>query len=74
MRNLLAINNHRVTEQLRLGAICGGHLIQPPLLKEGCLELVAQDCVQGNLNISKDIISGQPMPVLSNPHSKKVSL
>ena len=40
------IRLHRNTERLRLEGTSGGHIVQPALLKQGHLELVAQDHVQ----------------------------
>lgn len=37
---------HTVIEWLRLEGTSGGHLVQPPLLKQGHLEWAAQGCVQ----------------------------
>ena len=47
-----------------------------PLLKQGHVEGVAQDCVQMAFEYLQGWrlhnLSGQPVPVLSHPHSEKV--
>jgi len=65
----------KITEWLRLEGTFGG-LVQPPLLKQGHLEVVPQGCVQiafGYLQGGRlHSLSGQAVPVLGHPHSEKV--
>ena len=62
--------NHRIIGWLRLEEISGGHWVQPAnLLKQGHLELVAQDHVQVTFGYCQGWrlhnLSGQPVPVFS---------
>ena len=57
-------------------ASSGGHLIQPPLLRQGHSKPVAQNCGQTAFEYLQGgrlhNLSGQPVPVLTHPHSKTV--
>jgi len=72
----MSVNWPITTGWLRVEGASGGYLVQPSLLNQGHLQLVAQDSVcmafkhlQGWRLHSH---SGQPVPVLGHPHSENV--
>ena len=71
------MSGHRTTKWLRLTGTSGGRLVYHlPLLKQGLLQLVAQEHVQMAFEHLQGWrlhnLSGQPVPVLGHPHSEKV--
>ncbi|KAK4823251.1 hypothetical protein QYF61_000218 [Mycteria americana] len=67
--------SHIITEWSKWEGTSGGHLVQPPLLKQSHLETVAQDPSQTAFEYLQGRrlhkLPGQPVPVLDHPHSKK---
>lgn len=51
---LLCLDNYKITEFLRLEGTSGDHLLKPPLLRQGHLEQVTEECVQWVLNVSRE--------------------
>ena len=66
-----AAQNHRIVE---VGRDLWRSSGPTTLLKQGHLEQVVQDCVQTAFEYLQGLhhLSGQPVPVLSLPHSEKV--
>jgi len=71
----LEINICSITEQLRLVGTSGGHLVQPFYSSRVTKNRLPRTMSRWLLNISEGRlhnVSGQPVPVLSHPHIKKV--
>lgn len=59
-------------EWLKLEGTSEGHLVQPPLSKQGHLQAVAKDHEFKYLQDGDSTISGQPVPAFSHSHSEKM--